>query len=187
MMVPNRSVASPPKLKKFAKTLRRRQTDPERMLWGLLRDRRFVGFKFRRQVPVGPYVADFLCYDCRLIVELDGSQHGESARDEVRDRWLANDGYRVLRIWNGELVTQRTAVMDAIWYALRSGDQDPSSALRAPSPTRGEGDHLGISVRIPSPLAGEGGSRSETDEGSSRGRRWGRCSTGRRSGWRSWR
>jgi very-short-patch-repair endonuclease len=78
----------------------------------------FRGVKFRRQVPVGPYIADFACYDARLIVELDGSQHAESATDQNRDAWLNADGYEIIRIWNNELTNNQSGVIEAIHAAL---------------------------------------------------------------------
>jgi very-short-patch-repair endonuclease len=125
----NREVESPPRVKRFARTLRRQQTDAERRLWTMLRHRRFEGYKFRRQVPIGPYVADFVCFDCRVIVELDGSQHVESRRDQIRDRWLADDGFTVLRVWSNELMQNANGVLLAILSAL----QDPSSVSASPS------------------------------------------------------
>ena len=84
-----------------ARSLRREQTDAERALWRELRSRRLEGFKFKRQVSLGSYIADFMCFECGLIVELDGSQHLEQVDyDERRTRWLAAQGYRVLRFWN---------------------------------------------------------------------------------------
>ena len=82
----------------FARQLRCRSTDAERLLWRHLRRRRLADFKFRRQEPVGTYVPDFVCYEGRLIVELDGGQHADDrAYDERRDAWLASQGFRVLR------------------------------------------------------------------------------------------
>jgi very-short-patch-repair endonuclease len=75
-------------LRGFARGLRREATDAERRLWSLLRNRQLGGFKFRRQVPIGPYIADFICFDRRLIIEADGGQHADSAYDEARDAWL---------------------------------------------------------------------------------------------------
>ena len=100
-------------------------------MWRLLRDRRFADHKFRRQVPIGPYVVDFVCFPARLIIELDGSQHAESPRDRVRDRWLGDDGYRVLRIWNNEVMLNRSGVLEAIWSALVQAAA-PSSVPAAP-------------------------------------------------------
>jgi len=103
-----------------ARRLRRDQTLFEEQLWKCLRDRRFSQFKFRRQHPIGSYIADFVCLECKLIVEMDGSQHAENnSYDEERDQWLAERGYRVLRIWNNQWVCQRENVLQAILNALR--------------------------------------------------------------------
>jgi very-short-patch-repair endonuclease len=101
-----------------ARALRRSSTDVERRMWGLLRDRRFVGMKFRRQVPVGPYIADFACVARRLVVELDGGQHAESARDERRDAFLAAQGWRVIRFWNSDVVENRSGVLERLLQLL---------------------------------------------------------------------
>ncbi|HQZ11830.1 MAG TPA: DUF559 domain-containing protein [Devosia sp.] len=108
-----------PRMKGFARRLRREATPHEMRLWALLRDRRFVGFRFRRQVPIGPYIADFVCQGRRLIVELDGSQHAEDESDAVRDAELHRRGYRVLRIWNNELMKNERGVAEAILVALQ--------------------------------------------------------------------
>jgi very-short-patch-repair endonuclease len=94
--------------------MRSAPTDAERRLWRLLRDRRLSGLKFRRQVPVGPYIVDFLCVAARLIVEADGSQHAENARDEVRDAYLTREGWKVLRFWNHDVLRNRESVLDTI-------------------------------------------------------------------------
>jgi len=80
-----------------ARKLRRTQTDAERRLWQYLRAKRFEGIKFRRQVPLGPYVADFACFEHKVIIELDGSQHADGTSDATRDAALAKLGWRVLR------------------------------------------------------------------------------------------
>jgi very-short-patch-repair endonuclease len=103
----------------LAKSLRQTSTEAEKRLSHLLRSRRFAGYKFRRQVPLGPYIADFACLNARLIIELDGSQHFESARDSKRDAWLGADGYRVLRVWNSDLNSNEAGVLDAIWHELQ--------------------------------------------------------------------
>ncbi len=100
--------------KSRARTMRRALTDAERKLWYALRDRRMQSLKFRRQAPVGPYIADFLCIEHRLIVEADGSQHGESVRDSARDAWLTRNGYKVLRFWNHEVLTAQDDVLAII-------------------------------------------------------------------------
>lgn len=101
-----------------ARRLRRNATDAERAMWQLLRDRRLDGVKFRRQVPIGPYVADFASIQHRLIVELDGGQHAESVRDPKRDSFLTVEGWRILRFWNNDVLRNRTGVLEAIQQAL---------------------------------------------------------------------
>jgi very-short-patch-repair endonuclease len=95
-----------------ARAMRGAPTDVELRLWLLLRDGRLNGFKFRRQVPVGPYIVDFLCVGAKLIVEADGSQHAESLRDNIRDAYLASQGWTVLRFWNNEVVQNRRCAGD---------------------------------------------------------------------------
>ena len=97
-----------------ARAMRRAPTETEHRLWRLLRDRRLSGLKFRRQVPIGPYIVDFLCVSARLIVEADGSQHSESLRDERRDTYLARQGWVVLRLWNKDILHDRESVIDTI-------------------------------------------------------------------------
>jgi len=86
-----------------ARQMRTDATDPEAIFWSHVRNRLLNGHKFRRQVPIGPYIVDFLCADKKLIVELDGFQHAEDSRDEIRDRYLSSLGYRILRFWNQEI------------------------------------------------------------------------------------
>jgi very-short-patch-repair endonuclease len=102
-----------------ARTMRRAPTDSELRLWRLLRDRRLSGFKFHRQVPVGPYIVDFLCVGAKLIVEADGSQHAERLRDNIRDADLASQGWRVLRFWNNEVLQNREGVLETIFAHVR--------------------------------------------------------------------
>ncbi|AYV48823.1 endonuclease [Caulobacter flavus] len=110
----------------MARRLRRDQTDAERLLWSVLRGRRLEGFKFRRQVPIDRYVADFVCVEARLIVELDGGQHASDegrAYDAARTRALEACGYVVLRFWN-----------DAVRYELDGVGDEILSVLRAARP-----------------------------------------------------
>jgi very-short-patch-repair endonuclease len=94
-------------------------TDAERKLWWLLRRKQLQGFRFRRQVPIGPDIADFACHAARLTVELDGGQHTvPTAYDERRTRWLADAGYRVLRFWNAEVFTNPEGLLETIRLAL---------------------------------------------------------------------
>jgi very-short-patch-repair endonuclease len=102
-----------------ARQLRAKQTDVERQLWFLLRDRRLNGAKFRRQVPIGSYIVDFVCQEAKLIVELDGSQHADQvAYDTARSDWLSAHGYRVLRFWNNDLTENEEGVLTAILNEL---------------------------------------------------------------------
>lgn len=134
-----------------ARELRKAQTPAEHDLWQQLRAKRFSGFKFRRQQVIGNYIVDFVCFDQKLVIELDGSQHAEAKeRDESRDRWLSEQGFRVLRFWNNEWMAQAESVLETIWSALHK--QPP---LPNPSPTRGEG------LDVPFSLDGLGG-ESET-------------------------
>jgi very-short-patch-repair endonuclease len=121
------------KLRGRAQEMRTEATDAEHRLWQILRAHRFAGYKFRRQVPLDFYVADFVCFAERLIVELDGGQHLESATDARRDAYLRAQDFRIIRIWNNELFTNEEGVAELILSALRT------PPLPNPSPARGEG------------------------------------------------
>jgi very-short-patch-repair endonuclease len=97
-----------------ARAMRQSPTEPEKNLWSILRDRRLQGLKFRRQVPTGPYIVDFLCISHALVIEADGSQHADSSYDATRDAWLKSQGYQVLRFWNMDVLKERTSVLDSI-------------------------------------------------------------------------
>ena len=99
--------------KSRARRMRKDMTPAERALWCALRNRRFMGLKVRRQVPIGPFIADFYCADHRLIIEADGAGHG-SPRDAQRDQWLATQGFRILRLWNRDVLTNLTGCLDTI-------------------------------------------------------------------------
>lgn len=102
-----------------ARRLRRNQTDAERVLWFRLRDRRLAGLKFRRQMPLGRYVADFCCESARLVVELDGGQHAESPEEDARrTQAIETMGYLVLRFWNDDVLRNTEGVLEAILDAL---------------------------------------------------------------------
>ena len=95
--------------------MRAEQTDAERALWRLLRDRRLQGTKWRRQVPIGAFIVDFVCFEYRVIVECDGSQHAENPRDEKRDAWLQAQGFMIVRFWNQEILHERENVLNTIF------------------------------------------------------------------------
>jgi very-short-patch-repair endonuclease len=131
---------------KQAKALRRNQPVTERLLWKHLRDRRLEGLKFRRQVPIGPFVVDFACLGRRLVVEADGPFHDSDA-DAVRDAWLNTQGFRVLRFSNSEVAARDLVLGRIIEAAITPSLKrplDPSSdPLRgSPSPARGEGRRM---------------------------------------------
>jgi very-short-patch-repair endonuclease len=101
-----------------ARRLRVSQTDAETKLWRLLRGRRFVGFKFRRQVPFRNYILDFVCFEARLVVEIDGSQHAESKSDAIRDAMLRREGFQIKRYWNVDVLRQPNVVAEDIYAQL---------------------------------------------------------------------
>ena len=105
----------------FARRLRKEPTEAEKKLWSILRRRSLDGHRFRRQVPIGPYIVDFACLAGSLIVELDGSQHAvDVAADAERTGWLESKGYRVLRFWNNDALGNAPAVVESIRCALRT-------------------------------------------------------------------
>ena len=102
-----------------ARELRRNLTDAERTLWRELRRHQMGGHKLRRQQPLGPYIVDVVCFEKRLIIELDGGQHAEEAiHDSERTAWLETQGFRVLRFWNDQVFRERGAVLEQIANAL---------------------------------------------------------------------
>jgi very-short-patch-repair endonuclease len=108
-----------PRTVRIERRLRSRQTDAERKLWFAVRDRRLSGFKFVRQEAIGPFIVDFVCREKRLIVEVDGGQHSENADDIARDAVLAREGYRVMRFWNNDVLSNRDGVLTVILEALQ--------------------------------------------------------------------
>jgi very-short-patch-repair endonuclease len=104
-----------------ARELRSRITDAERKLWFALRDRRFDRFKFRRQIPIGPFIADFICYEARLVIELDGGQHADSMADLRRDRWFTANRFHVLRFWNNDVLSNLEGVLTVLANTLAAG------------------------------------------------------------------
>ena len=118
-----------------ARAMRRDDTHAEARLWAVLRDRRLGGWRWKRQVPLKPYIVDFLCPEARLIVEADGGQHSEDlAYDARRTRHLVTLGYRVIRIWNSEILTNRDGVCITILDAC--GGECPSARRISSPPTR---------------------------------------------------
>jgi very-short-patch-repair endonuclease len=108
-----------------ARSLRSDSTDAEGTLWYRLRARRLSGYKFVRQEPIGPYTVDFICREHRLVIEVDGGQHADSQRNAVRDKWLADHNYRVLRFWNNEVSRNLAGVLETILTALAEAAPHP--------------------------------------------------------------
>jgi len=102
-----------------ARGLRQEATDAERRLWSALRDRRLSGYRFRRQFPIGRFIVDFACTRHHLIVEADGGQHADSEADNRRTAWLEEQGWRVLRFWNNDVLANTNGVVETILKALQ--------------------------------------------------------------------
>jgi len=109
-----------------ARALRRDMADAEKSLWRLLRSRQIDGHRFRRQVPLGRYIADFVCHDACVIIELDGGQHDGSPQEAERSRFLQEEGYRILRFWNNEVLSNLEGVHAAIAEDLRRHHPHPT-------------------------------------------------------------
>jgi len=109
----------PNRLTPVARKLRQNQTEAEKRLWSNLRARQLEGIKFVRQYPIGPFVADFASRSLRLVIELDGGQHAENPADEARTRQIEALGYRVIRFWNNEVLSNLPGVLDVILREAR--------------------------------------------------------------------
>ena len=118
------------KLKNRSRQLRQKMTPSETKLWAALRDRRYVNLKFRRQQAIGPFIADFCCWDKKIVLEFDGDSHaGKEGYDRARQTWLEKNGWTVLRFWDSEVYGNFDGVMQAIYSACEA-----SSAAVALSP-----------------------------------------------------
>jgi very-short-patch-repair endonuclease len=117
-----------------AKRLRSDMTDAEGRLWCALRAHRLNGLSFRRQAPIGRFIVDFVCHERGLVIEVDGGQHAENARDVERDRWLVAKGYRVLRFWNHDVLRNGNGVLEVIAAAAAEATPLPN-----PPPQGGRG------------------------------------------------
>ncbi|MCC8940384.1 endonuclease domain-containing protein [Bradyrhizobium sp. Arg68] len=103
---------------RLARGLRVNQTDAETVLWNRIRNRQIDGHKFARQVPIGSYICDFVCRERKIVIEVDGGQHAEPVSDEIRDRYLVGEGYRVLRFWNNDVLGNIEGVLLTIQSEL---------------------------------------------------------------------
>jgi len=120
------SMDKSPKTLANARNLRRAETEAERRLWGYLRDRRLGGFKFRRQVPIPPYIADFVCMSHGFVVDVDGATHGDAHEveyDERRTGFLISKGFSVHRVQNVDVLTNMLDVLDGILIVLKQQRQ----------------------------------------------------------------
>ena len=121
-----------PKAQQRAQVLRKRTTDSERLLWSHLRRRQLRGYRFRRQVPIGNYIADFVCIEARLIIELDGSQHQDQrVYDEQRTRYLEQRGFKIFRVWDNQAFTETQSVLETIANMLESATQQQTAPADA--------------------------------------------------------
>ena len=110
----------------LAKNLRKKSTDTENYLWLFLRNRQIEGIKFRRQEPLGRFILDFVSYERKLVVEVDGGQHVlEKEKDKERDEWLSSQGYEVLRFWDHEVLKNKDGVLEVIREKLLTPHPDP--------------------------------------------------------------
>jgi very-short-patch-repair endonuclease len=112
-------------LRRTAKRLRKDSTDTERHLWNYLRNRQVESFKFRRQQPIGSYVVDFVNFEKKVVIELDGGQHALDPGDKIRDEWLRVEGYRVLRFWDNQVFSNMKGVLETIRDALLTPHPNP--------------------------------------------------------------
>ncbi|MGA8571604.1 MAG: endonuclease domain-containing protein, partial [Desulfobaccales bacterium] len=111
-----------------ARSLRKRLTDAERLLWRHLRNRELDSWKFRRQYPVGSFIVDFICLEKNLVIEVDGGPHCENKESDIqRSAYLNRMGYRVLRFWNNQVMQETEGVLESIWGILANTDHNSPS------------------------------------------------------------
>lgn len=122
-----------------ARELRREMTVAERKLWQVLKGRGVDGHRFRRQHPLGPYVADFACLEAGVVIEVDGGQHQDSTTDQRRDSSMRGRGFKVLRFWNNEVLTNLEGVCSVIAQALAERCPHPTLPSRAEGEAEPEG------------------------------------------------
>ena len=121
----NQSILEPA----LQRRLRNKPTDAERRLWDVLRSRRMHGCKFRRQHPYHHFILDFVCLERKFVIEVDGGQHADSAKDAARDQFLRQAGFSVLRFWNHDVLNDTDAVAEAIHGALTTPHPHPCPPL----------------------------------------------------------
>jgi very-short-patch-repair endonuclease len=145
-----------------AQGLRRNSTDAENVLWQKIRNRQVCGAKFKKQFPIGPYVADFACIEKMLVIEVDGGQHYESNKDKTRTEYLKKRGYDVLRFWNNEILGNIEGVIDTLALKIsrdsfsRSAGEGWDEGVVQHERCSGAADYVGHPHPNPLPQAGEG-------------------------------
>jgi len=113
-------------LTELAKNLRKKSTDTENYLWLFLKNRQIEGIKFRRQEPLGRFILDFVSYDRKIVIEVDGGQHNlDKDKDRARDRWLKSQGYEVIRFWDHDVLENKDVVLEVIREKLLTPHPDP--------------------------------------------------------------
>jgi very-short-patch-repair endonuclease len=121
----------------LGKALRRQGTPVERILWQILRNRQLAGVKFRRQQSLGTYIVDFVCYERKLIIEIDGGQHNQeriASKDDTRTKWLNSQGFQVIRFWNSDVTNNYEGVLNRVREIV--GIEAPSPLIPLPSRER---------------------------------------------------
>lgn len=98
--------------------MRQSQTEAEKIIWHHLKAKRFLGFKFKRQHPIGPYFPDFVCLEHKLVIEIDGGQHSENKKDVVRTKFLEDEGYTVIRFWNNDVLGNIDGLLSSLSLTL---------------------------------------------------------------------
>lgn len=114
-----------------AKILRSRMTEAENFFWSHVRGRRLQGYKFRRQLPIGNYIADFVCLECKLTVEIDGGQHNENKRDAERDAFIGKAGFDVVRYWNNDVLNNIEGVLSTLTLTLSQRERELKERVHA--------------------------------------------------------
>ena len=112
-------------LQTFARNMRAAPTDAESVIWRQLRAHRFARHKFKRQQPIGNYILDFVCFEAKVIVEVDGGQHNRSSADKERDAWLESQGFIVLRFWNNDVMRNLEGVLMRILEVIAPSPSVP--------------------------------------------------------------
>lgn len=113
-----------------ARDLRQSQTEAEKVIWHHLKAKRFLGLKFKRQHPIGPYFPDFVCLEQKLVIEIDGGQHSENTKDVTRTKYLEKEGYTVIRFWNNDVLGNIDGLLSSLSLTLSRHAGEGTKAAR---------------------------------------------------------